>query len=460
MAGVSLSVPAWADVMESAPGDAVSATPVPLPQEAAPPSQAAVVEEQEAQPLSSSHGELIQERYPNRAIKIEREVVQDASGNYVNHGKWTMYDERGRMVACGQYRYGERHGVWTRWHAAGEKDMFAQAPYKLFQAPYVSEVNFDNGRLHGKWTVYDKQDRLCSEFLFEDGERQGKSTWYYPNGHKMREIDYTAGQLDGQWREWGANNNSLTMNETYQDGRRLAKKVEKYPNGQPKLEGTFLFAREVLKSNYDWWNGTIKTTSQKEGKDQRHGQYTTWHKNGQKEEEGQYLNDLPVGKSNWWYENGQKAIEGQYITGDRDGYWIWWHENGQKSVCGEFVKGVEIGKWTWWNEDGKVANSAALPKGNRPSRPKRVAAARPTSSPRPSARHEGRHRQDGDAQIRNDEAGASGAHAETPVDTGSQYDPARKRSTAADREKRLDPRRPQPAKALRAFFFWCRVRVP
>ncbi len=80
--------------------------------------------------------------------------------------------------------------------------------------------------------------------LFEDGERQGKSTWYYPNGHKMREIDYTAGQLDGQWREWGSNN-SLTMNETYQDGRRLAKKAEKYPNGQPKLEGTFLFAREV-----------------------------------------------------------------------------------------------------------------------------------------------------------------------------------------------------------------------
>ncbi len=36
VAGVSLSVPAWADVMESAPGDAVSATPVPLPPEAAP----------------------------------------------------------------------------------------------------------------------------------------------------------------------------------------------------------------------------------------------------------------------------------------------------------------------------------------------------------------------------------------------------------------------------------------
>ena len=183
--------------------------------------------------------------------------MQDASGNYVNHGKWTMYDERGRMVACGQYRYGERHGVWTRWHPTGAQDMFSQVPYKLFQAPFVSEVTFDNGRMHGKWTVYDKQDKTCSEFVFEDGERQGKSTWFYPDGQKMREIDYSAGQLDGQWREWGMDK-KLTMSDTYQDGRRLGKKAEKYPNGQPKMEGTYLFAREVLKSNYDWWNGTVK----------------------------------------------------------------------------------------------------------------------------------------------------------------------------------------------------------
>ena len=155
----------------------------------------------------------------------------------------------------------------------------------------------------------------------------------------------------------------LTMSDTYQDGRRLGKKAEKYPNGQPKMEGTYLFAREVLKSNYDWWNGTVKTTTTREGKDQRHGKYVTWHKNGQKEEDGQYLNDLPIGKSNWWFENGQKAIEGQYVNGERNGQWIWWHENGQKSVTGEFVKGVEIGKWTWWNEDGKVANSARITQG-------------------------------------------------------------------------------------------------
>ena len=183
-----------------------------------------------------------------------------------------------------------------------------------------------------------------------------------PAAHKMRELDFTAGQLDGHWLEWGTAKN-LTMNETYQDGQRLAKKIETHPNGQTKSEGTYLFAREVLKTNYDWWNGTVTTTAQKEGKDQKHGLCTTWYKNGQKETEGQYVNDLPVGHFTWWHSNGQKAVEGQYASGDRVGSWTWWHQNGQKAVGGEFVKGVEIGKWTWWKEDGKVANSARITEG-------------------------------------------------------------------------------------------------
>ena len=366
---LSLAVTAQADVIESAPADVLSAAPVPLPASpAAAPSETSTSPGEEAAAAvvpgdKSADAELIQERYPNREVKIERQVVQDASGNYVNHGKWVMYDERGHMVGCGQYRYGERHGPWTRWHMSiGSKDMLAQMPYKQFQPPFVSEVTFDNGRVNGKWKIYDKQDRVCSEFNFENGERQGKSVWYYPNGVKMREIDFTAGQYDGQAREWGPDK-KLTKNDTYQDGRRLGKKSEAYANGQPKIEATYLFAREVLKCNYDWWEGNITTTIAKEGKDQRHGLYTTWYKNGQKDEEGQYLNDLAVGKCTWWYENGQKAIDGQFINGERNGHWTWWHENGQKSADGEFVKGVEIGKWTWWAADGKVTNSARITEG-------------------------------------------------------------------------------------------------
>ena len=60
--------------------------------------------------------EVIKERYPNRAIKIERHVTQDAERNYVNHGTWTMWDPNGTMLGKGEFWNGKRHGKWTRWH--------------------------------------------------------------------------------------------------------------------------------------------------------------------------------------------------------------------------------------------------------------------------------------------------------------------------------------------------------
>jgi antitoxin component YwqK of YwqJK toxin-antitoxin module len=303
--------------------------------------------------------ELIQERYPNRAVKVERHVTQDTNGNYVNHGLWTMFDEKGSVLGRGEYRYGERHGPWTRWHLTVASEMLSQAPYKHFQPPFVSEANFENGQLNGVWTIYDSKDQKISEFNFSYGERDGKSTWYYPSGEKMREIDFANGQINGTWQEWGPNKD-VVRNEVFDTGRRLAKKVETYPNGGTKTECTYLFAREVLKCNYDWWNGAITTKVEKEGKDHRHGMYVSYHKNGQVESEGEYADDLPIGKFNWWFENGQKAIEGEFDNGHQIGRWTWWHENGQKSASGDYVAGVESGKWTWWKEDGKVANAAKI----------------------------------------------------------------------------------------------------
>jgi uncharacterized protein len=357
---LSLGGPCFADVTisdteEAAPAVEAVAT-ADADESATPP---AVAPQATATDAKGVQSELIQERYPNRAVKVERHVTQDTNGNYVNHGLWTMFDEKGSVLGRGEYRYGERHGPWTRWHLTVASEMLSQAPYKHFQPPFVSEATFENGQLNGVWTIYDSKDQKISEFNFSYGERDGKSTWYYPSGEKMREIDFANGQINGAWQEWGPNKDVI-RNEMFDNGRRLAKKVETYPNGGTKTEATYLFAREVLKCNYDWWNGAITTKVEKEGKDQRNGAYISYHKNGQVESEGEYADDLPIGKFNWWFENGQKAIEGEFDNGHQIGRWTWWHDNGQKAASGDYVAGVESGKWTWWKEDGKVANAAKI----------------------------------------------------------------------------------------------------
>ena len=202
------------------------------------------------------------------------------------------------------------------------------------------------------------------------------STWWHANGRKMREIEYRDGDIDGQLIEWGPEG-AVLLKETYQAGRKLAEKTSNYPDGSKKSQGMYLFAKDVEKTPDDWWNCKLVTTT-KTGKDEKHGPWTTWHSNGQRQLEGTYEHDLQVGLFTWWHANGQKALEGRFETGKQDGNWTWWYATGQKSIQGEYAKGNPTGRWTWWKEDGKVAQSG---------RPVALRRRRDPATARPHAQH-------------------------------------------------------------------------
>lgn len=75
----------------------------------------------------------------------------------------------------------------------------------------------------------------------------------------MRVIQYRQGQIHGELREWDINGQEVTRVE-YQDGRRLEKTTETYPDGQKKVEGTVLQARLVIKQPDDWWMRNLPRT--------------------------------------------------------------------------------------------------------------------------------------------------------------------------------------------------------
>ncbi len=126
--------------------------------------------------------EIVRERYSNSQIKTERHVTQDTNGNYINHGSWVRFDERGRMVGGGDYKLGLREGKWTRWFAANEGPLFSGPLFKDFAAPFTSEATFVDDRLHGLWRVTDSKNRKVCEWNFEHGVQHGKSYWYSPSG--------------------------------------------------------------------------------------------------------------------------------------------------------------------------------------------------------------------------------------------------------------------------------------
>lgn len=332
-------------------GDAKSIAPA----LADPPSDAVAIETPAAavQLAPDAKVELIQERYPSGAVKIAREMAQDDEGNFINHGSWKMWDERGRVKLEGSYELNQPHGEWVQIHYEDAPHFMQQAPYRQFTAPITSRANFERGRLHGDWTVIDgKQLKVC-EIRFADGQRDGRAVWYAANARPRREVQYREGLIHGELVEHGPNGEAITR-EQYEEGRRMAPKITYHKGDKKKTSGMYLHARLVVQQPDDWWRGVMATYTT-QGKDERHGPWTSWHANGLVEQKGEFRHDVPVGKFSWWHANGQSALSGEYLAGKQHGDWTWWHENGLQATIGHYENGVPVGQWMWWKNDGKVA---------------------------------------------------------------------------------------------------------
>lgn len=304
----------------------------------------------------SSENEVVRERYPNRRVKVERQVTQDEHDNYVNHGTWKMWDPQGNLIVEGEYRFGQRHGTWSRWYRPNETKLLSTPPFDQFHGPFISQASFVDGKLDGRWIIYDTKQRKICDWEFANGRRHGTSAWWYSNGKKMRQIAYVDGEINGLLQEWNRSGEVVTEDK-YDHGRRLAMKTETFKNGQKQSEGLVLHARLVVKDVDNWENCTIATYTQ-EGEDEKHGSWITWFVNGQRKVHGEYRHNKPVNAFVWWHDNGQKSLQAFYEHGKQHGTWTWWHENGQKSIQGNYGHGAPTGRWTWWHQTGKVAQRA------------------------------------------------------------------------------------------------------
>jgi antitoxin component YwqK of YwqJK toxin-antitoxin module len=314
--------------------------------------------------------ETVTDRYPNGKVRIEREVGLDAKGNYVNQGPYKTYDPDGQLIKAGDFINGRQDGKWTQRLAKDEGRLFSNGDGAGFQGPFTSEATFLDGRLHGIWTIKDRDGKNIVEWGFDQGVRNGTWTWWHPNGRKRRDAIYTNGVLNGEVQEWDREG-KVTSHTTYLEGRSQVPAVGWYAPGQKHYEGYFLRADANAEQNFDWWNSrTTAAPARPAVPDQKHGTWVSWYKNGMTEATGQYDQGLPDGKFSWWYESGQRQAEGEYEKGKRTGVWTTWHANGLKASMAEYRNGQLVGRVTQWDAEGKLeeANSAGPRVVSQPAR--------------------------------------------------------------------------------------------
>ena len=340
-----------------------------------------------------------QERVNVEVGKAEaQQLDEDASSQ-----AWTCWRKNG--CARGAYHEGLRHGPWTMEFEAEPGSWLAQPPCDKFTGPFVCDAEFDQGELDGPCTIVDSQGRPVAAWEFVDGQFEGVAIDYHPSGEKSREVNYVGGRLHGPWQQWDDKGQLIAARE-YKDGRQIGKHAERYPSGHKRLEGSMYLPGPVTETRYDWWAAVLEVSVVDEVPEEtRFGVWTWWYENGQKQQQGSYENNLPVGCFTWWHSNGQKQREGEFVAGVEQGPWRWWHANGLKQTDGEFDLGKPVGSWVSWDEQGSIVTGkeayfpaleermAVLPKaGAAPQStfPKSVAAPQQAAVPRTAARQQPR----------------------------------------------------------------------
>ncbi len=299
--------------------------------------------------------ELVRERYTDGAVRIERQTTLDRDGNYVNHGTWKMFSPKGEVAAEGHYHFGRRVGMWTRWLGSKDAELFKAAPYKEFKAPFMSQVNYTNGKMDGEWVIMDANDRKVSQISLKDGQRHGLAITWLPNGTTFHQATYENGLPVGELLEVNKKTGKVERTATYTEGRRVINKTAYHPGGkkEKKSEIMYLGPETTQVAADEFWTVRMAKFAA-DGKTLRHGTAKAWYPNGKLESEGTFQFGKKSGTFTFWHENGQVAASGDYRDDLADGQWVWWHENGQRSAFGRYQDGTLLGEWRWWNEAGKL----------------------------------------------------------------------------------------------------------
>jgi antitoxin component YwqK of YwqJK toxin-antitoxin module len=305
--------------------------------------------------------EIVRERYADGKVRIERQTTLNGDGNYVNHGAWKQFSKTGDVVAEGQYNFGQPAGAWTRWIGINDSPIFKDVPFKQFKPPFMSQATFAEGKMEGDWVITDANERKVAIVTLKAGRRDGMTTIWLPNGTVFRQMTYHDSVPVGESLEINPKTGELVKAGSYDDGRKVVTRTERYPHGkqvrsegkQVKSEIMYLAAKTVMQSPDDYWN-TKLATYKAEGEDLRNGVAKTWYSNGQAQQEGAYHNGKKVGTFTYWHANGQIATTGEYRDNQPEGNWVWYHDNGQKSAVGRYEHGKLIGDWRWWDEQGKL----------------------------------------------------------------------------------------------------------
>jgi antitoxin component YwqK of YwqJK toxin-antitoxin module len=181
----------------------------------------------------------------------------------------------------------------------------------------------------GEWIAYCETNKtqIGLKLHYKNGNRNGESISFWPNGKIQQRGYYKDGCLVGKNEKW------------YKDG---VKESESFCEAEDYRKHFF----HCNKINY-WSKDGLQLIKDGTGK------YRSYHDNDTLQVTGEYLNGLQTGEWTWHYDNGALQYIEHFNNGKQDGGYIFYYLNGQVRNKGMYANGKQIGKWEHWYQDGK-----------------------------------------------------------------------------------------------------------
>lgn len=189
-------------------------------------------------------------------------------------GTWHTWYSNGKVKQIGQWKNGQRNGIYKTYHTNGKPEFFAH---------------------------------------FLDGEKHGPVTNWYITGKKKLKGSYMMGIKDGLLQTWH-DNGQLESTGYYVDGKGEGELFTHYPNGEFSFKGVM---ENGKKSGFCMW---YYDNGNKEGggiyvNDQPHGIIVQYNEQGEKTAEISFSNGIEHGESKF-FENGKLTQTDDYYMGN------------------------------------------------------------------------------------------------------------------------------------------------
>jgi hypothetical protein len=118
-------------------------------------------------------------------------------------------------------------GDWTRWHPNGSK---------------AREGRFSAGKPVGEWPAWDADGGLIGTSVFDGGS--GHWVDWHENGAKADEGDYVLGEQTGTWRSWSSDGDLVSESELAH-GLRQGRSTWYRPDGGVRRTGEYAYGYEL-----------------------------------------------------------------------------------------------------------------------------------------------------------------------------------------------------------------------